>query len=98
MCLRTEHRAGPELQRSDLNDDGSPRAQVLDSVSATLPAITGGEREAVPRLAADGPPETRIAGRGPPEAAPGTGREPRTIGLLSGTFGPSGGGRHGTRL
>lgn len=60
MRLLTEHRAGLELLRLALNDDGSPWAQVLDSVSATLPALFGDDREAVMRLAAQGPPEEQV--------------------------------------
>ncbi|RZB19885.1 nitrate reductase molybdenum cofactor assembly chaperone [Streptomyces sp. F001] len=58
--LLTEHRAGLELLRLALADEGSPWAHVLDSVSATLPALAGDEREAVVRLAADGPPEEQV--------------------------------------
>ncbi|MFD6229686.1 nitrate reductase molybdenum cofactor assembly chaperone [Streptomyces sp. NPDC060232] len=58
--LLTEHRAGLELLRLALNDDGSPWAHVLDSVSATLPALAGDAREAVLRLAAQGPPEEQV--------------------------------------
>ncbi|QNE74313.1 nitrate reductase molybdenum cofactor assembly chaperone [Streptomyces finlayi] len=58
--LLTGHRAGLELLRLALNDDGSPWAQVLDSVSATLPALAGNDREAVMRLAAQGPPEEQV--------------------------------------
>ncbi|MFI0510225.1 nitrate reductase molybdenum cofactor assembly chaperone [Streptomyces sp. WSLK1-5] len=58
--LLTEHRAGLELLRLALTDDGSPWAPVLDSVSATLPALAGDEREAVLRLAAQGPPEEQV--------------------------------------
>ncbi|KOU63353.1 nitrate reductase [Streptomyces sp. MMG1533] len=58
--LLTEHRAGLELLRLALNDDGSPWAHVLDSVSATLPALAGDDREAVMRLAAQGPPEEQV--------------------------------------
>ncbi|MFF4591192.1 nitrate reductase molybdenum cofactor assembly chaperone [Streptomyces sp. NPDC001388] len=58
--LLTEHRAGLELLRLALDDDGSPWAPVLDSVSATLPALAGDEREAVMRLAAQGPPEEQV--------------------------------------
>lgn len=60
MRLLTEHRAGLELLRLALNDDGSLWAHVLDSVSATLPALAGGDREAVLRLAAQGPPEEQV--------------------------------------
>ncbi|WP_181802266.1 nitrate reductase molybdenum cofactor assembly chaperone [Streptomyces shenzhenensis] len=58
--LLTGHRAGVELLRLALTDDGSPWAHVLDSVSATLPALAGDEREAVLRLAAEGPPEEQV--------------------------------------
>jgi nitrate reductase delta subunit len=58
--LLTEHRAGLELLRLALNDDRSPWAHVLDSVSATLPRLGGDEREAVLRLAAEGPPEEQV--------------------------------------
>ena len=58
--LLTEHRAGLELLRLALTDDGSPWAHVLDSVSATLPALAGDDREAVMRLAAQGPPEEQV--------------------------------------
>ncbi|GAA3494667.1 nitrate reductase molybdenum cofactor assembly chaperone [Streptomyces prasinosporus] len=58
--LLVEHRAGLELLRLALNDDGSPWAHVLDSVSATLPALAGDDREAVARLAAQGPPGEQV--------------------------------------
>jgi nitrate reductase molybdenum cofactor assembly chaperone NarJ/NarW len=58
--LLTDHRAGLELLRLSLRDTGSPWAHVLDSVSATLPALGGDEREAVMRLAAQGPPEEQV--------------------------------------
>lgn len=58
--LLTEHRAGCELLRLSLRDAGSPWAPVLASVSATLPALAGDEREAVARLAAEGPPEEQV--------------------------------------
>lgn len=58
--LLIEHRAGLELLRLALREDGSPWAAVLESVSATLPALAGDEREAVMRLAADGPPEEQV--------------------------------------
>ena len=58
--LLIEHRAGLELLRLALHDEGSPWASVLESVSATLPALAGDEREAVARLAAQGPPEEQV--------------------------------------
>ncbi|MDT0393535.1 MULTISPECIES: nitrate reductase molybdenum cofactor assembly chaperone [Streptomyces] len=58
--LLTEHRAGLELLRLALTDDAAPWSHVLDSVSATLPALAGDDREAVLRLAAQGPPEEQV--------------------------------------
>jgi nitrate reductase molybdenum cofactor assembly chaperone NarJ/NarW len=58
--LLTEHRAGLELLRLALTDDHAPWAHVLDSVSATLPALAGDDRAAVARLAAEGPPEEQV--------------------------------------
>lgn len=58
--LFSEHRAGLELLRLALRDDGSPWASVLESVSATLPPLAGDEREAVARLAAQGPPDEQV--------------------------------------
>lgn len=54
--LLLEHRAGLELLRLALVDAGSPYAGALAAVCATLPALAGPEREAVARLAAEGPP------------------------------------------
>ncbi|GAB1640612.1 nitrate reductase molybdenum cofactor assembly chaperone [Krasilnikovia sp. MM14-A1259] len=58
--LLTEHRAGLELLRLALHDARSPWADVLDSVSATLPALGGDIHAAVARLAAEGPPEEQV--------------------------------------
>ncbi|WP_409473870.1 nitrate reductase molybdenum cofactor assembly chaperone [Streptomyces sp. HC307] len=58
--LLTEHRAGLELLRLALHDDHSPWAALLDSVSATLPALAGDEPEAVARLAVEGPPGEQV--------------------------------------
>ncbi|SDN42192.1 nitrate reductase molybdenum cofactor assembly chaperone [Streptomyces wuyuanensis] len=58
--LLSEHRAGLELLHLALNDDGSPWTQVLNSVSATLPALDGDQREAAMRLATEGPPEEQV--------------------------------------
>lgn len=60
LRLLTEHRAGLELLRLALHEDHAPWAHLLDSVSATLPALAGDEREAVARLAAEGPPEEQV--------------------------------------
>ncbi|MFE8011715.1 nitrate reductase molybdenum cofactor assembly chaperone [Streptomyces antibioticus] len=74
--LLTEHRAGLELLRLALTDDDSPWAPVLDSVSATLPGLAGDDREAVLRLAAQGPPEEQVgldpyaAPSSPPSSSP----------------------------
>lgn len=66
--LLVDHRAGLELLRMALRDEGSPWVKVLDAVSATLPKIRGDEQEAVRRLAAQGPPaeEVGLSPFGPP--------------------------------
>jgi nitrate reductase molybdenum cofactor assembly chaperone NarJ/NarW len=58
--LLSEHRAGLEMLRLALTDAASPWANVLDAVSATLPPLTGRHRDAVARLAAEGPPEEEV--------------------------------------
>ncbi|MET8471778.1 nitrate reductase molybdenum cofactor assembly chaperone [Streptomyces sp. NPDC006422] len=58
--LLGEHRAGLELLRLALRESASPWADVLDSVSATLPALEGDAHDAVRRLAAQGPPEEQV--------------------------------------
>jgi nitrate reductase molybdenum cofactor assembly chaperone NarJ/NarW len=71
--LMLDHRAGLELLRLSLQDAGSPWAPVLDAVTATLPPLRGDERDAVRRLAAEGPPEEEV-GLAPfatPEFSPG---------------------------
>jgi nitrate reductase delta subunit len=70
--LLIEHRAGLELLRLALRDARSPWADVLESVSATLPPLGGDERAAVARLAAAGPPaeEVGLAPFAPPEYMP----------------------------
>lgn len=82
LRLLTDHRAGLEVMRRGLRDTGSPWADVLDSVTATLPALGGSEEEVITRLIAAGPPEEAVglapfappqylpdpvAGAGPPE-------------------------------
>lgn len=56
LRILLDHRAGLELLRMSLVDAGSPWADVLVAVCATLPPLGGDEREAVRRLAAQGPP------------------------------------------
>ncbi|UNX54437.1 nitrate reductase molybdenum cofactor assembly chaperone [Georgenia sp. TF02-10] len=78
--LLLEHRAGVELLRLALLDVGSPYADALAAVCATLPPLAGEDREAVFRLAAEGPPGEEVglepygpamtAPAGPPVAAP----------------------------
>jgi len=58
--LMLDHRAGLELLRLSLRDRGSPWAPLLDAVTATLPPLRGDERDAVRRLAAEGPPEEEV--------------------------------------
>ncbi|GAA4126493.1 nitrate reductase molybdenum cofactor assembly chaperone [Actinomadura keratinilytica] len=70
--LLNEHRAGLELLRLALQESGSPWAAVLDTVSATLPRLDGDLREAVQRLAEQGPPEEEVglAPYGPASGGP----------------------------
>jgi nitrate reductase delta subunit len=77
--LLQQHRAGLELLRLALIEAASPWADVLESVSATLPPLLGGQRQAVARLAAQGPPEERVglAPFAPPEYMPEPGGGPR---------------------
>lgn len=55
-ALLLEHRAGLELLRLALTDAASPYADAVAAVCATLPPLLGPDREAVARLAAEGPP------------------------------------------
>lgn len=70
--LLVEHRAGLELLRLALRDADSPWADVLESVSATLPPLVGDQRQAVAKLAAQGPPAEQVglAPFAPPEYMP----------------------------
>lgn len=54
--LLLQHRAGLEMLRLALTDAQSPYAQAVAAVSATLPPLAGKDRDAVARLAAEGPP------------------------------------------
>jgi nitrate reductase delta subunit len=58
--LLLEHRAGLELLRLALTEAGSPYAAATAAVSATLPPLHGSVREAVVRLAAEGPPGEEV--------------------------------------
>lgn len=58
--LLLQHRAGLELLRLALLDSGSPYAGAVTAVSATLPPLTGRLRDAVARLAAEGPPGEEV--------------------------------------
>lgn len=71
-ALLLDHRAGLELLRIALRDSGSAWAPVVEAVTATLPALRGHERDAVLRLAAEGPPdeEVGLAPFAPPEYMP----------------------------
>lgn len=75
--LMLDHRAGLELLRLSLRDAGSPWAAAVDVVTSTLPPLRGDERDAVRRLAAEGPPEEEVGlapfavPRFSPAAAPG---------------------------
>ena len=70
--LLLDHRAGIELLRLALEAAPSPYADVLRAVTATLPPLAGNERDAVARLAADGPPVEQVGLQpfGPPDLMP----------------------------
>lgn len=87
--LLLEHRAGLELLRLALEDQHSPWAHVLQAVSATLPPLAGDHREAVMKLAAQGPPaeEVGLAPFAPPESMPRARGVP--VSLPSPTFTPA---------
>jgi nitrate reductase delta subunit len=72
--LMLDHRAGLELLRLSLRDLRSPWTHLIDAVTATLPPLRGDERDAVRRLAAEGPPEEEV-GLAPfagPQFSPGS--------------------------
>jgi nitrate reductase delta subunit len=58
--LVLDHRAGLELLRLSLGEQGSPWSGAVAAVCATLPALRGDEWDAVRRLAAEGPPEEEV--------------------------------------
>lgn len=58
--LLLDHRAGVELLRIALTEDGSPWAGALESLCATMPPLRGDERDAVRRMAAEGPPAEEV--------------------------------------
>jgi nitrate reductase molybdenum cofactor assembly chaperone NarJ/NarW len=70
--LLLDHRAGLELLRIALRDQGSPWAGAVEAVTATLPPLRGDEMDAVRRLAAEGPPEEEVglSPYGSPEMLP----------------------------
>ena len=78
--LMLDHRAGLELLRVSLVDMSSPWASLIEAVTATLPPLRGDERDAVRRLAAEGPPEEEV-GLAPfanPQFSPGARAPPET--------------------
>jgi nitrate reductase delta subunit len=88
--LMLDHRAGLELLRLSLRNLSSPWASLVDAVTATLPPLRGDERDAVRRLAAEGPPEEEV-GLAPfaqPEFSPGAaaGAAPEQILLPTPSF------------
>lgn len=58
--LLLDHRAGLELVRIALAEEGSPWLGALEAVCATLPRLRGDEQEAVRRLAVEGPPAEEV--------------------------------------
>ncbi|MFI6218447.1 nitrate reductase molybdenum cofactor assembly chaperone, partial [Nocardia brasiliensis] len=58
--LLGEHVPVLELLRLSLSDSGSPYADVLGAVLATLPPPTTADRRRIAELAAQGPPEEEV--------------------------------------
>ena len=58
--LLLQHRAGVELLRLALGDAESPYVAALNAICATLPSLGGDDRQAVSRLAAEGPPAEAV--------------------------------------
>lgn len=58
--LLLDHRAGLELLRLALAEEGSGWAGAVEAVCATLPPLRGDERDAVRELAAEGPPAEEV--------------------------------------
>ena len=58
--LLLDHRAGLELLRLALGEEGSGWAGAVEAVCATLPPLRGGEYDAVRKLAAEGPPAEEV--------------------------------------
>ncbi|MEV6271529.1 nitrate reductase molybdenum cofactor assembly chaperone [Kribbella sp. NPDC051936] len=58
--LLLDHRAGLELLRIALADGDSPWYGAVLAVTATLPPLQGDERDAIARLAAEGPPQEEV--------------------------------------
>lgn len=83
--LMLDHRAGLELLRLSLDDLSSPWAALINAVTATLPALRGDERDAVRRLAAEGPPEEEV-GLAPfaaPQFSPSAASGPHALSMPS---------------
>lgn len=74
-ALLHDHRAGLETLRLALSEQCSPWRGVLAAVCGTLPPLVGAERDAIARLAAQGPPveEVGMAPYGTPGFDPATG-------------------------
>jgi nitrate reductase delta subunit len=58
--LLLDHRASVETLRLALEADGSPWAGAVQALCLTLPPLRGDEREAIRRLAAEGPPAEEV--------------------------------------
>ncbi len=70
--LLLDHRAGVELLRIALRERRSTWAPLLEALTATMPPLHGDERDAVRRLAAEGPPaeEVGLTPYGTPQLGP----------------------------
>ena len=84
--LLVDHRAGLELLRLSLAEQGSRWAGAVQAVTATFPPMLGDEAEAIRRLAAEGPPEEEVGLT--PYATPGFDPGPATPRVSSPTLLP----------
>lgn len=71
VALLREHRAGLELLRIALREQGSPYADAVDGVAVALGAPGEGDRARLEKLLRDGPPQEQVGVEpgAPPEVA-----------------------------
>nr|WP_276617619.1 nitrate reductase molybdenum cofactor assembly chaperone [Streptomyces coryli] len=86
-ALLHEHRPGLELLRLSLADCGTPYAQVLEAVCATLPGPSPKDRAAAMQMAKNGPPREDVG------LEPYGGKTPLPMPTFTPSAAPTGGPR-----